>query len=167
MAGHSFDEVLAALVRHMQHKTAPLVEATVTSQAADGSLELEVPEALGLGPGLQAVPLALAPGVSAVKVAPGARCLLEFIDDGPGFPPRPVVRQFLAATYIEVTLAATSKVAVQAPAVDVGNAGAAVKLAGGSRPVVRAGDTVAKGLVAGPNPVTGTITPDPAGTVLA
>lgn len=171
---HPFDEQLKALIRHHQIRTRPVVEARVVGQNADGTLELETAPELGLGEGLSGVPLALAPGIASVKLAAGARALLEFIDDGPNNPERPIVRAFLEVEYLEVRLAATAKVAMVAPAVDVGDNGATVRLAGGNKPVIRAGDVPAEKIptllsAAAGAPVTGAYatTPLTQATVLA
>ena len=112
--------------------------------------------------------------MAAVNVAMGAIALLEFIDLGNGRS-SPVVRHFVSHQAIEVTLQASASVKIQAPAVDVGNTGAAVKLAGGTRPVLRGaavappapGDTAGVGLANGGGPVTGTFVTTTPGTVLA
>lgn len=131
---HPFDEDLRDLVRHHQAHTLPVYDAQVVTQNSDGTLDLK-PTSSAVGPGWQRVPLYTAPFT--FRVSPGARCAVEFFDNDRT---RPFVRSFAAGTFLEVEIAG-QKVAVKAPNVDVGNAGAAVTLAGGTKPVVRVGDS--------------------------
>lgn len=169
MTGHPLDDLLEVLVQRLQLRTWAPIRAKVVAQGADGRLDLEISEELGLGKGMQGVELALV-GVAAVKVAQGAEVLVEFVAGEQGLSSNkrvPVVRTILSGTILEAIITTTTAAKLLGPNVEIGSAGAAVKLAGGSKPVVRVGDVAAAGLVAGPNPVTGTVAVAPVGTVLA
>lgn len=129
---------LTAIVRHLTSELDYAREygATVVSQNADLTLELRPDVAKLKVPGR--VPIIGLPGVK-VKVARGARCLIGFED---GNPQKPRARLFTADSLLEI---------------DVGDATALVKLAGGGAPIARLGDVVQVVLplmVAGPYPVT-------------
>lgn len=102
--GQDLDGLLAGLAAHMT----PLVGQTVyegeVAVQGDGTVDVSLDEKLGLGKGLQGVPVALI-GPFTVKVAPGARALIEFVN---GDPTRPIVRQYLEATFTEVVVDATT-----------------------------------------------------------
>jgi len=162
MSRHPMDEGIGLLVRKLQLRTIPPLDAEVVLQ--DGQtvdLKLLVDKKLRklweLDQGLQGVPLALQ-GCWQVQLAPGARVVLEFLDGDVG---KPIVRTLLSGTILSADLGALD--------VRVGGGGSTVKLAGGSQPVIRAGDANAGLLSAAPgSPVTGVYgSPPPAGKVLA
>lgn len=157
--GHPLDEQLRELVQHHQLRTIPPLRCEVLSQAGDKLvLRLVLREDLrklwGLDAGFQGVPLAPAAGW-ALTLAPGALVRLEFLGGDVGDP---------LAAYLSGTVLAASLVAAQ---VDVGGGGSTVKLAGGTQPVIRAGDVPAPLpttlICAAPgSPVTGTYGTTPA-----
>ena len=162
MDGHPVDKQLELLVQHFQRRTPPPFEALVEVQHQDGTVDLK-PVSQEIGPGWTKVRVAMV-GPFTVKVVPGARAVVEFLD---GDLSRPVVTRYLEAAYTEVTLNATTKVKIGGPTVEIGDTGAIVKLGGGNQPVVRAGDNIsgpsnAAGAVAGVVAVGG-----PPGKVLA
>lgn len=136
MNGHPLDEQLRELVRHLQRRYLVPMEAEVLAQAADGSLELRLLadpkrlEELELIRGMQGVPLALQ-GCWAVKLAPQARVVVEWLD---GDPQKPVVRSILSGTFLEVSVDATTQIKIGATA-------ATVALGKALKPVASAGDT--------------------------
>ena len=85
--------------------------AKVVAQNSDGTLEL-VPDNPRIAPH-SAVPIRGLPGV-AVKVAPGARALLEFAN---GSPKAPIATLFEAHSLLEVVVTADVKVSISAPLV--------------------------------------------------
>lgn len=162
MAGHPLDEELQRIVRDAQLRTIPPLEAEVLIQ--DGQtlqLRLLVSDELralwNIPSGLQGVPLALQ-GCWQVQIAPGARVVLEFLD---GDARKPVVRTVISGTFLSVELAALD--------VRLGDNSSTVKLAGGSQPVIRAGDSPLGLLSAAPgSAVTGAYgAAGPPGKVLA
>lgn len=139
----SFGPALAAFVRAV---IGPLdyyaaYPAQVVTQNSDGTLELK-PDNPRIGPH-SAVPIRGLPGVT-VKVAPGARVLLEFAN---GSPKAPIATLFEPHSLLEVTVTADVKVSVSAPM---------VVLADGVQDVARVGDAVTFTATAGPYPVVGT-----------
>jgi len=127
MSDHPFDRQLEALVRHLQLRTLPPFEAEVLAQ--DGALldlRLVLAEELRaqweLDRGFQGVPLALQ-GCWAVRLAPGARVVLEFLD---GDRRKPVVRSVISGTLVEATIDATTKIAI-GPTVALVGLGKALK----------------------------------------
>lgn len=88
--------------------------ARVLAQNSDGSLELQ-PDSARV-PALSAVPIRGLPGVT-VKVATGARVLVGF--EG-GSPSAPIATLWEASGLLELTVTASTKVTVVAPAVSLG-----------------------------------------------
>lgn len=129
MQGHPLDQQLKALVRHMQPVgMLALYEAEVVVQNADGTVDVR-PTADALGVGLSSVPVALQ-GAANVRVQPGARCVLAFLD---GRPDRPVVLFYLSATFVEAEL--------DAQTIKIGPTATSVRLGKGLKPVAAQGDT--------------------------
>lgn len=157
--GHPLDEQLRELVQHHQIRTIPPLRCEVLSQAGDKlELRLVLREDLrklwGLDAGFQGVPLAPAAGW-ALTLSPGALVRLEFLGGDVGDP---------LAAYLSGTVLAASLVAAQ---VDVGGGGSTVKLAGGTQPVVKAGDSIS-GPSNGAGAVSGVVAvAGPPGKVLA
>lgn len=166
MTGHPFDDLFAALVQRLQLHVLPPVEATVVSQGADGRLDLEIDEALGLGKGPQGVDFALQ-GVAAVKIAPGSRVLLEFLaaPAGDSEPRRPIVRSIISGTILEATITAqqrlvldgTAQVDLSAATVNVGPTAGSVNLGAAKALVATQGAPVQVAVPAGTGTVTGAI----------
>jgi len=98
-ARHPFDEAMKNLIEHFAPASLPAYEAKVTTQNADGTLDLE-PANPEVGPGWKNVEIALQ-GLWSVKVQPGARCILEFLDNDRT---KPIVRQFIKATFTEAVM---------------------------------------------------------------
>jgi hypothetical protein len=107
--------------------------ASVVSQAADGTLDVQVDPPSGLSAskpvGITQVAIMGLPGVT-VKVRPGAMVLLGFQD---GDRSRPIATLFAPDSLSEIKVTAALKVTVDAPAIDLGDAFGAV---------LREGDTV-------------------------
>lgn len=85
-------DTLRTLVRRLQPVAALApYECEVVAQNQDGTVDLKPVSAI-LGTGLSRVPVALM-GLFRVKVRPGARCIVDFLD---GDMNKPIVRQYLA-----------------------------------------------------------------------
>lgn len=162
-SSHPLDAQLRELVQALQIRTVPPLRAEVLSQGADGlELRLLMREDLkklwGLDAGLQNVPLALLGGW-ALTLAQGAQVRVDFLGGDIGDP----VASYLIGDILSAKLVA--------PQVDLGGGGSTVKLAGGSKPVIRTGDTLGTGgalISAAPaSPVTGAYSTVSPGTVLA
>jgi len=108
--------ILRRLRPHRYHRVFP---ARVVAQNADLTLELALDD--DSVPGLSGVPIrAIAPGAS-LKVAGGSRCAVQF---EAGDPQRPVVTLFEpgAGGALELVLAASTKVTINTPLLNVGGA---------------------------------------------
>lgn len=149
--GNAFDDALGDLVRHHQERTLPLYGAEVVVQHSDGSLDLK-PTHDEVGPGWQRVPLYLV-GTATVKVQPGARCVVEFLDNDPQ---QPFVRSFLSGTFLEQSTSATT-LKLGGTTIEIGKDATAVKLGNGAKPVASQGDTVQVSLVSGKGTVDTTV----------
>lgn len=131
------DRLKRALSRFVRHTMSGVdyfahYPAKVVAQAGDFSLDV-IPDDPRL-PGMQRVPLRLGvPGVTA-KVSPGSRVLVFF--EG-GAPSAPAASIWQASTLTELVITASTKVTVNAPAVNLGAA---------SAPVLRSGDAVTLGV---------------------
>lgn len=137
-SANELDQMILRLIEHALPVGRLLsYECEVVTQNADGTVDLQ-PTSPTAGPGWQGVEVALQ-GPFAVKVATGARCVLEFLD---GDLTKPVVRNFLpGTTFTEMTTRGTSKVTINGPAIAIGDNLANITLAGSSKAVVRVGDS--------------------------
>lgn len=98
--------------------------ARVTSQNADGTLELK-PDSTRWGPGLSRVPIRHGlPGVTKLEVAQGARVLLAWTLDDDG-QPTPHAELWEKGSLTSITISADVEARVFAPSVLIGDEGAA------------------------------------------
>jgi len=118
-----------------------LYPATVVTQAADGTLQLVPDDSRIKGYGMFPIRIRHGlPGID-VKVVDGARVLVGF---EAGDPTRPYATLWETGGLDELTVTATTKITVSAPEIDL-DVATTLRLAGGSQPIARVGDSTASG----------------------